>query len=94
MAENEIALHGADPIDWNDVRFWRSVPGMERVIISLQLEEIRRRIVTAWIRRDQPTLCKHEVLDRYRKWVESPEAFDLYLHVCHTPRAPATTAPT
>jgi hypothetical protein len=85
MAENEIPIWDPDAIDWGEVRFWRSVPGVEKVIISLRLEEIRRRIVTARIRRDHAELGKREVLDRYREWLDSPEVFDLYLQVRRPP---------
>ena len=60
------------PIDWEDIEEWRQVPGPEKVLIGLRLQEMARLTTLAGIRYQHPDADEEEVLRLLDERMESP----------------------
>ncbi len=69
-------LFDPDAIDWDDVRRSRQIPGMQRVIASLRLQEMGRKLAMQAIRRQHPEADEAEVMRIYREWLARSEELD------------------
>lgn len=49
------------PIDWEEIDRWRHVPGPEKVLIGLRLQELARELALAGIRHQHPDADEEEV---------------------------------
>jgi hypothetical protein len=58
------------PIDWEEIDRWRHVPGPEKVLIGLRLQELARQLALAGIRHQHPEADEREVLRLLRERME------------------------
>mgnify|MGYP005836388609 CR=1 FL=1 len=74
--EKPILMYDPGAINWDDVRRSRAIPGMQRVIASLRLQEMGRKMTMQAIRRQHPGADDEEVMRIYRQWLARKSELD------------------
>ena len=67
MSETNPPTWDPDAIDWEEVARVRKMTGIERVIASLRLQEMGRKMSMQGIRREHPEADEAEVMRLYRE---------------------------
>jgi hypothetical protein len=54
-------IYDPQAIDWDEIEEWRRIPGSEKVLMGLRLQEMARRVTLAGIRHQHPDADEEEV---------------------------------
>ena len=67
LASEQEPTRRYPPIDWEEIDRWRHVPGPEKVLIGLRLQELARQLALAGIRHQHPEADEQEILRLLRE---------------------------